>query len=393
MTPDRRTLLALFSLAFGLRVLYAVVFGSDPEVIEVRETYDFRVAARIAADPASLATPFSPNAPGYLLLLAAAFKLLGVSWWTAVILNCVLGAVTALFLYRIGERLLGKYVGLASALWLGLSVNHMHFAGLAIREVLVTFLATWLAYALARPFYRMRTSVWTAFLYVLLVHTEPLYLVLLPLLVVFLAIGSTHHRVLSIQYVFLFTIALFVFMTPWTVRNWIVHRDVVPVSLEATHYTAPVGRLLRDAPPFEPTRAGPETASRSADGGPRGFFANQREFWRVLRTHEAPGDPERGVTAQPAWSLRHNATSVLNYGVLLPFFVTGLVAAWARRNRAALVLGSIVLSLAIVRGFVGAITSSRLWVEPLIILIALYGMKVLLDMRRAAGQPTPGESR
>jgi len=223
LTPDRRTLLALFSLAFGLRILYAVIIGDNPDV--VRDTYGLRIAARMVESFAWISTPFAPTAPGYRMLLALAFKLFGVGWWTAVFLNAVLGATTALFVYRIGERLIGRRVGLISALWLGLSVGHMHLASLAMRDVLVTFLLTWLAYALARPFYRMRTAVWVAFLCTLLAHTEPMFLVMLPLLVVFLAWKSTRHRALSAQYVFLFLAALFVFFLPWTTRNLIVRRD------------------------------------------------------------------------------------------------------------------------------------------------------------------------
>jgi 4-amino-4-deoxy-L-arabinose transferase-like glycosyltransferase len=381
LTPDRRTLLALFSLAFGLRILYAVIFGSDPDVVS-RDSYAFRTASRMVESWEWVTTPFSPSAPGYRMLLAATFKLFGVSWWTAVVLNAVLGATTTLFVYRIGERLLGKRVGLFSALWLGLSFDHMHYASFMMRDVLVTFLLTWLTYTLARPFHRMRTAVWTAFLCTLLFHTEPMFMILLPLLVVFLALASTHHRALNAQYVVLFVAALFVFFLPWTVRNFVVYGDVVPVSLEAARYTRPVARLMHDATP-EPESA---SAHPLADVVQRpGFLANEREFWRAVRLSDAPGDPSRGVRPEPAWSLRHNVINFLNYGVLLPFFLAGLVLAWKVRQRAALVLGSIVVSYAVLRGFIWEY-GARLVVEPLIILLAFYAVKVLLEMRRAAGR-------
>lgn len=382
MTPDRRTLLALFALAFGLRVLYAVVFGDDLNVV-LQDSYGYRVAARMVESWEWITTPFSPSAPGYRMLLALAFKLFGVSWWTAVMLNAVLGAITTLFLYRIGERLLGKRVGLIAALWLGLSVNHWHFASLATRDVLVTFLLTWLAYALARPFYRMRAATWTAFLCTLLLHTEPMFLVLLPLLIVFHAVGSTHHRALSVQYVFLFLATVFVLFLPWTIRNLVVYRDVVPVALEAQRYTAPIARILRDTPPEPAVEGHPGARVMKRPG----FFENQREFWRAARFQPSPGDPARGIPPEPAWSLRHNVVSILNYGVLLPFLVAGLIFAVKRRHRAALVLGSMVVSYAVMRGFIGTASDySRLFVEPLIILVALYGVKELLEWRRMAGE-------
>jgi len=382
LTPDRRTLLALFSLAFGLRILYAVLVGGNIDLVTARESYDFRIASRMFESLDWITTPFAPNSPGYRIMLTAAFKLFGVSWWTAVLLNAVLGALTTFFVYRIGERLLGKRVGLVSALWLGLSVSHMHFASLASRDVLVTFLLTWVAYALARRFYSMRTEVWLAFLVTLLLHTEPMFLVLLPLLVLFLALKSTQHRALSAQYVFVFAAAMLVFFTPWTVRNLVVYRDFVPISLEATRYTAPVSRLVRDVPPT-PEVSHPDAVTVLKPG----FVSNEREFWRMVRLADSPADSARGVPAEPAWSLRHNATSLLNYGVLLPFFLVGCGFAWIRRHRAALVLASIVLSYAILRGFLGGGEAARVWVEPLIILVSLYGLNVLLDLRRAAGVP------
>ncbi len=382
MTPDRRTLLALFSLAFGLRVLYAVVFGGNPDVIPTLDSYDLRIATRMMQSWDWISTPFAPNSPGYRMLLAATFKIFGASWWTAVLLNALLGGVTACFMYRIGERLIGRRVGLISAVWLALSVNQMHFASLALRDTLVTFLLTWMAYTLARPFYRMRTAVWTAFLYAVLVHTEPMFLVLAPLLVVFLALKSTHHRALNVQYVFLFLAALFVFFIPWTARNWVVYRDIVPVSLEATRYTAPVARLLRD----EPDHVAPSNVPGAITIERPGYLENQREFWRMIRLYGDPGDPARGIPAEPAWSVRHNVASMLNYGVLVPFFVIGIAFAFSKRHRAVLVLTTMVWSYAILRGFVGATEASRLWVEPCIILVAFYGVKVLIEMRRAAGE-------
>ena len=385
MTPDRRTLLALFSLAFGLRILYAVVFGGDPDIV-TRDSYDYRIAARMVESWDWITTPFAPNAPGYRMLLALAFKLVGVSWWTAVLLNSVLGAVTTLFLYRIGERLLGRRVGLASSLWLGLSVNHLHFASLAMRDVLVTFLLTWIAYTLARPFFRMRTAVWTAFLCTLLLHTEPMFLLLVPLLIVFLALASTHHRALSAQYVFLFMAALFVFFVPWTARNWAVYHDLVPVSLEATRYTEPAMRLMREAPPEPAATAHPEATVFEKPG----FLANEREFWRVVRL---PGSAGRASEHGPA---RARVVAAAQRGQRLelcratPFFVVGCAFAVTRRQRAALVLGSIVIAYAFMRGFIGVAGVPRLCVEPLIIGVAFYGLKVLLDMRRAAGEvPAP----
>src|SRR5678816_1638194 len=84
----------------------------------------------------------------------------------------------------------------------------------------------------------MRTALWLAFLYTMLVMTEPFFLVLLPVVLIYLGFFATHHRVLSFQYAVLFA-AFFLFLNiPWTVRNYAVYEQFVPVSIEADRYTS-----------------------------------------------------------------------------------------------------------------------------------------------------------
>lgn len=386
MTPDRRTLLALFSLAFGLRILFAAVFGSDPAVIPVSDTYDYQIAARMAHDPGWLTTPFSPKAPGYLMLLAGAFSIFGVSWWTAIGLNALLGGLTTFFLYRIGEMRIGPRAGLVAAIWLGLTAHQIIFASFAMRDVTVVLLFTWFVYALATPFQRMRSALWLAFLYTLLIMTEPFFLVLLPLLLLYLAFYATGHRVLSLQYVFLFAVFFLFLNIPWTVRNYAVYGQFVPVSIEADRYTGPVTRLARSAVPSQNVKV-----PLSGVVIQPSYAHNTMEFWRVMRLHDAPGDPVHGIDAQKAWSLRHNVIFMVTCGVLLPFAGLGAAFAVRRRHRVALVLTGSILAYALFRGFMTGDDRFRLTIEPLIILVAVYGVRELLKLRSANGaEPSSG---
>jgi len=385
LTPDRRTLLALFSLAFGLRLLFAAVFGSNTGIVPVSETYDYQIAARMAHDASWLTSPFSPNAPGYLMLLAGTFSIFGASWWTAVGLNAFLGGLTTFFLYRIGERWIGSRAGLIAAIWLGLSAHQIMFASLAMRDTTVTFLFTWFVYTLAAPFHRMRSSLWLALLYTLLIMTEPFFLVLLVVLLLYFAFFATHHRVLSLQYVFLFVLFLLVFNIPWMVRNYAVYRQFVPVSIEAEHYTMPLEKFARSTIPSPKAEIPAEGVVIEPS-----FAHNTREFWRVMRLHAAPADPAHGVVAQPRWSLRHNLIYLVTYGLLLPFMLLGMLFAWRRRYRAMLIVGGAVVSYAIFRGFMTGDDRFRLTIEPLIIALAMYGVNELVKMRNAHA-PEPGE--
>ena len=386
MTPDRRTLLALFSLAFGLRVLFAAVFGGNPAVVPISDTYDYQIAARMAHDLSWISTPFSPKAPGYLMLLASAFTIFGVSWWTAVGLNALLGGFTTFFIYRIGEKRIGRHAGLFAGVWFALTAHQILFTSFAIRDTLVTFLFTWFVHALVKPFWRMRTALWLAFLYSLLVMTEPFFLVLLPVVLLYLAFFATHHRMLSFQYVVLFA-AFFMFLNvPWTVRNYAVYGQFVPVSFETDRYTAPLTGLARSAAPAQKVEAPPAGLVFVQPS----FAHNSMEFWRAMRLKDSPADPAHGVAAEPAWSLRHNLIYVLTYGVLLPFMVIGAVFAVHNRHRATLIITGAIASYSFFRGFMTGDDRFRLTIGPLIILLAIYGMRELVKLRERHA-PEPGE--
>ncbi|MEJ2720208.1 MAG: hypothetical protein P8181_03580, partial [bacterium] len=118
---------------------------------------------------------------------------------------------------------------------------------------------------------------------------------------------------------------------------------------------------------------------------------NAIEFWRFARFHPDvpaganPDTPGARAFIQPAWSLRHNLVSILNFGLVLPFFLMGIVFAVWNRNREGLMLILIVLAYFVMRSYLGADERIRIPVVPFIILVAFYGLMSLVRRVRAAG--------
>lgn len=386
MTPDRRMLLALFSIAFGLRVLYAAVIGTTPAINPSPGTYDYYVAKEIHDNTAWIGEPFTPTAPGYPLILAAAFRVLGVRQWVGILMQCFFGAMTALILYRIGERCLARGAGLLSALWFAFSVHQVHFTSLFVRDTLVVFALAWFLLTVVRRFVRMRQAVWSGIVYTFLIYLDPQFLVLLPVMVVYFAVFATHHRILNVQYVFLFLVTVVLVSVPWTVRNTLVYGEVIPIGLEAQRYIEPVTGWIT---PGEDGGA----ASGVIKAHPEGFLQNSLEYWRITRF----GGPDRpaagvqegasGARLEPAWSLRHNLINIVTFGVLLPLALAGLVMAWRYRNRTVLLLTLVIATHWLLHAVIGATERDRIAVEPLVILIAFYGL--LAVVRTARSSPSP----
>jgi hypothetical protein len=194
----------------------------------------------------------------------------------------------------------------------------------------------------------------------------------------------------NLQYLFLFLATVFAVSLPWTIRNAAVYGEAVPIALEANHYIRPVTGWIGAG--VEADDGGDADDRRVMRAHPGGVVQNTIEFWRVTRLRGSGGDADRGVHAESAWSLRHNLINILTFGVLLPFAVVGVVFAWRRRNAAALVLVAVTLVYYGMRAVIGATERSRLPIEPMVILLAMYGLTELVRTLRAGRAPEAADT-
>jgi 4-amino-4-deoxy-L-arabinose transferase-like glycosyltransferase len=395
LTPDRRTILALFSLTFGIRILYAVLAGTDPDIILNPITYDFMIGRSIADGTNWWSQPISPRAPGYQLTLGALFAVGGVHRWLVIVMQAFFSGVIAFVIYRIGEKTLGTSVGLAAAIWFAVYVHQAHYSSIVARDVTVGMLVALICYLLIRYSHSMRGALWTALVYSLLVHVDPQYLLFLPVVVLFYLSSIGRHGLLRVQYTFLFLGTVVLLLAPWTIRNYRVYGDPIPVALEATKYLPPAGTA--PAGPVGVSETEGKTLSRP------GFWRNSVEYWRVMSLVERPQKTADGVSrVLPPWSARHNLISLGTYGLLLPFFLLGVWFSAKSRNLPGLVLAIAVAGMYLVRAFYGGSPRARVPAEPLIILLSFYAVVELYKRYRSprsgvaeeggeiAAEPDPG---
>jgi len=372
LTPDRRTILALFSLAMGLRILYAAVVGTRPDINPNPYTYDFLVARQIATGDNWWSHPISPNAPLYQFFLAGVLLISGIRIWPAIILQAVLGGIIAFLIYRAGEKTMRRGVGLLAALWFALYVHSMHYSSILVRDVLVALLLLTVCYILIRFAARMRGALLAGLFYSALVHTDPQFIWFLPAIVLYLLFFATKHRLLNIHSAFLFLATTVVLFVPWTLRNYKVYGDPMPIGLEAARYfNAPVPTARVSASTAPATKVPP-------------IGHNSVELWRAARLRAVPGE-------EPPWSVRHNLISIAQYGLLIPFFLLGMYLSFRKRNTAGLVMTVAIGGYYLIRALYGGSERARGLVEPMMILLAFYGIVnliVYIRARRTVGPAT-----
>jgi 4-amino-4-deoxy-L-arabinose transferase-like glycosyltransferase len=381
MTNRRRTLLALFAIAFGLRILYAVLLGTQPEINPNPYTPSVKYARAISSGFDWISRPYSPKAPGYPVLLAAAFFLSGRSLWAGIVLQAILGALTVVVVFHLGEKLGGWLTGLLAAIWFSFSIHHLHFASLLQRTIMETLLFVLFLYILSRPFRRMRIAILCGLAYSALVYVHPQYLLLFPLAAVFMLMRTTRHTLLNMQYFFLFTSCFLVLLLPWTIRNHIVYKQPIPVALESYRYIRPFIGGFGESESI--SSSDPQAAEDHSLLGR--FKSNTLEFWRVTKFGgDLAEDETTGLPGEKSasWSLRHNVSSIVSYGLLLPFFILGMIFTIRGRNRVGWILTATILYYFLVRMAFGGSIQTRLPIEPLITLLAFYGILHIVNTLR-----------
>jgi len=394
MPAERRIVLALFAIALGLRVLYGAILTTQPELGAGAATSDLIYAKEIASGVRWLGEPFSPRAPGYPLVLAALYLLSFKQLWIILFWQAVLGALTVVAVYRLARLFLGVGFATVAALWFALHVHHMHLSYVFARDIVAVLLLMLVLFLLVRPFQKMRYALIAALVYTALIHVDPQYLLVLPVLVVFI-LFKTRHGLLNIQYLLLFLSVAVLASMPWALRNNAVYGQPIPIGLEAVRFLRPAKVAVT-----EPGREAAELQDKIVRASRARFVeTNSVEFWRFarFRGEKLPegSAASAGTTAadasagtvpdrflEPAWSLRHNLVSIFNYGLMLPFFVVGIVIAIRARHRKALMLAAVVVFYFAMRAYLGGDERTRLPIDPLIILLAFYGIAALVERLR-----------
>jgi len=390
MLTERRILLALFAIALGLRVLYGAILTTQPGLVASSATSDLSHAKEIASGVRWITEPYSPRAPGYPVVLAALYLLSVKQLWLVAFYQAILGALTVLVVYRLGRLFLGTGLATIAALWFALHVYHIHLSYSFERDIAAVLLLMLVLLLVVRPFKRMRYALIAGLVCTALIHVDSQYLLLLPVFALFV-LFKTRHGLFNIQYLLLFLSVVVVASIPWTVRNYAVYGQPLPIGLEAARFLRPVKVVVT-----EPSRGISDIESKVVRASrARLIEQNTVEFWRFarFRGEQSPEGTEAsnttaGRSLEPAWSVRHDLVSILNYGVLLPFFLIGIVVAIRERNRTGLMLAAVTVAYFLMRAYLGGNERTRLPIDPLVVLIAFYGVAALVRrFRREAATP------
>jgi 4-amino-4-deoxy-L-arabinose transferase-like glycosyltransferase len=401
----------MFWVGFAIRVLF-ITLGHSFHFRDFQDHFQFgwemgRIARALVmgrgyADP--FFAPSGPTAwcpPLYPLLLAGVFKIFGIysglSAWVILTINSVFSAFTAVAVYEIGERSLGRNVGVWSGWIWALYPAAMQYAVHWIWETAVTtcLLSVVLVLALrvrgigedAPPSGRRKTVLWAVFgvLWGCIALLNPSLLIFLPACGLWMLWGDRRDIFPGLGRPVLAAVLCAACIVPWIWRNWVVFHTFVPMrsNFGAELYASSLES--NDGFPWGGTisiyPATPDQ-QRYREMGEVAFCKERGEMAKaIFRAH--PGRFAEyarkrvyffwiGVPHPIDGKLLTEVFRELNYSFLSLSGLFGLgLAMWRRRPGAVLYVSSFLL-IPIVYYFVTVWARMRSPLEPLICVLGVY---------------------
>ena len=240
------SLASVFLVAFLVRSLYAVVLASamyTPSQPGTRMAWRYDDTAVAILGGEGILWPRSPDPartgllarpPGYGVFLAAVYAILGRSFFAAQLVQNALTSLACVLLALVGARLVDRTTGLAAGFVAALSPHLAFPSNLVLPDALsaLPLVAAILALARAHPD-REASPWWSAFAGALVgigVWLRPNVVLLAPFLAVTLFLVSHEKRRAALHGAVL-CLAAAAIVLPITLRNYVVFREFVPVSI------------------------------------------------------------------------------------------------------------------------------------------------------------------
>ena len=410
----RIALLLVAGLALGVRlaaVLYAGGYHqpwlSEYEVIAKslveRGYFGFDFYGRLPNQPSSFMPPFYPFLLAGMMILFSENALLITK-----LLQAVLSAGNCFLVYKIGKGMFDKKeIGLLAAL--GAAI-YPPFIGGAVEINTVTFDVLFLAlavYFLLRGEEKQieRNGIWAGLSLGLAALTRATALAVLPVIFAWLWLRSKNSIWReAIKPFILILLVTFLVILPWTVRNYLVHREFILISSNGG-LNFWIGNNEKATGEYAfPSGTDPELFAQSLSlseaqmdqlyyrkafsfihDHPRQFLrllARKTQYFWLFRPNIGSNYPDAGKAVALA-----KALYVLSYVLLLPLGALGIILSLGLWRKLFLIYGLLASQMMVhVLYFVG--TRFRTPIGPYLLIFASFAIIATVDRVRASVRKT-----
>jgi len=407
--------LILFSF-FLIRLIYCYFFGWNkiPSIGDANTYNGYALAILNESDwltNPSFIGEYRP--PGYPVFLAFIYFIFGAEQLFAVyFFQSIISTLSVYYIFKLSSSMFGERTSLLALFWGGVSFLYLWYNGMILRETIVIFLMIlsfyhlWVFFENKKMVHCLKNKDLLAFAvsFTFLLHTDARYLFYIPFLAILFVIYSNFWKgVKDYSWVLAMLILLLV---PWTIRNYIAYDGFVLINTrtidarqkslsmrtkqlsvamvkqtENKNYPSEQERALIKKGQNPNNRLPEEIAIIKKDVYPASTFLGRKlyrfkEMWIPFRTW-SDYEPFPGADFRGPWSLRHNISSLIFYGTLIPFFFVGISHLFKTRNKAVWFLLFPIAIQALLHFLMWGRDRYRMPIDAFIIILGCYGISAI----------------
>lgn len=343
-------------------------------------------------------------APGLPLIVAFMKLLFNDGTLPTVILNMLLSSASIFILYYLGKELFDHKIGLIMAFWMAVYYPAIKFSIFVYKEALLYFFVPLTLFLLIKSLkkeFDLKYIILSALSYGILVHIDERYIFYLPVfpLIYFLNRRAELFGTRVKSYI-LWIVMVIILLIPWTVRNFYVFDQLVILSTRTTTFTSKIfGEDLYGGDNKHGVYYNLKTktfqmadwdtfslneARKIADQKDMNLQifskreARLRSFFHYWKpTFFKPHFICLGYRVEH-WLLSANITSILYYGIFLPFYFIGLYLLFKRRFFIPLFLSVIPILHSLIHAYL--IMPLGRYRSPLDFIVAMIGLWAMFEI-------------
>ena len=348
---DKSLAIILFFIALVIRTSSCIGSYSDKGTSSwADDWYYLRMGHQIAAGnwaPKSLEGVEMNVPPGLPLVVAASESVFGDSYVPIFILNILLTSFLVPLLYFLGKEMFSRRVGISLALWSILYQQFNFYGSRVMKEPAVFFLLPLTLYFLIRVIKRQSKLIDLLLLSVsffLLIEFDERFFVYFPMIIISLLIFNVSKLMDGVRRALVFGGIVILLIIPWAIRDYCVFNQVIILTPRTTAFTSKLwGKNISDTHFSDENKRQKLIAVRYQRavefskqynipfhefGKNEAYIKAFINFWQPAYFY--PTFIQDGYRIEP-WSLRHNVTGILLYGIFLPFYLIGLYLLYTRK--------------------------------------------------------------
>ena len=417
---NNKSIIILFLLTLLLRIIYSIyeyqtdIMSTYVDDLAYQEfALNIMKQGPLVLDITNIHFDYIP--PGIPLFVAAIWSVFGHNWFIVFVFNSVISSVTVVLIFLIGRNICDKHFALLVGFYAIIYIFYFYYIPKAGKENLLIFFLVLICFLYIKMFknFKMKYLIFLILSFTLLIHTDERFLAyIFPFILLLFLIDQKSWKE-KLVYSGIFCTCILILMIPWTVRNYIVYNRLILITPRTNKIVDKVFRIKSDQSlgnykinhnPWYLSEnqidsiingqkfkfnQGSQIPIYQIDAMKRGNLPDSftkietiyyafLELWRPFRFNE--GYSTNGYRFEKPWSLKHNLTIGLSYGLLLPFFIIGLILLFINNRKIFYLFFVIIIWHTMIHIFFVPFTRNRYRVpiDSIIIISAIYALYHLI---------------